>query len=115
MPGRSLRDLPRGPIAAGPAGEVDRLVKLFERSRKLGDDFESSVKTGLLAVLCSNNFLYLVEGSAKVPTLASERLGACLAALLFPLEHDAGRAAARPGRSRARCIEPDVWAAKSGG
>ncbi|MDB5333921.1 MAG: hypothetical protein JWP03_5072 [Phycisphaerales bacterium] len=48
--------------------EVDRLVKLFEYSQKLGDNFETSVKTGLLAVLCSNNFIYLVEGSAGAPS-----------------------------------------------
>ena len=43
--------------------EADRLVKLFEQAQKLGDNFESSVKTALLAVLCSKNFLYLEEGS----------------------------------------------------
>ncbi len=48
--------------------EADRLMKLFENSRKLGDDFENSVKTGLLAVLCSDNFLYLVEGSTQAPS-----------------------------------------------
>ncbi|MDB6175798.1 MAG: hypothetical protein JWL59_5109 [Chthoniobacteraceae bacterium] len=47
--------------------EADRLQKLFENAQKLGDNFESAVKTGLLAVLCSNNFLYLVEGSADAP------------------------------------------------
>jgi len=48
--------------------EVDRLVKLVENSQSLGDSFESSVKTGLIAVLCSSNFLYLVEGSAERPS-----------------------------------------------
>ena len=43
--------------------ELDRLVALFERSRQLGDNFEASVRTALLAVLCSNRLLYLVEGS----------------------------------------------------
>ena len=47
--------------------ELDRLVTLFERSRRLGDGFEASVKTALLAVLCSNSFLFLVEGSADAP------------------------------------------------
>lgn len=50
------------------ADEVDRLIKLFDNSRSLGDDFENSIKTGLLAVLASDNFIYLIEGSAKVPT-----------------------------------------------
>jgi mono/diheme cytochrome c family protein len=48
-----------------PIAEVDRLVKLFEQSQELGDDFESSVKTALLAVLCSKSFLYLEEGSVN--------------------------------------------------
>jgi mono/diheme cytochrome c family protein len=42
--------------------EVDRLVRLFEKSRGLGDSFEASIKTALLAVLSSKSFLYLVEG-----------------------------------------------------
>ena len=44
--------------------EADRLVKLFEKAQTLGDNFESSVKTALLAVMCSKNFLYIEEGSA---------------------------------------------------
>jgi hypothetical protein len=46
--------------------ELDRLAGLYENARKLGDNFETAVKTGLLAVLCSNNFIYLVEGSPSV-------------------------------------------------
>src|ERR1051325_6790780 len=48
--------------------EVDRLVKLVEGAQKLGDNFESSVKTALLAVLCSKSFLYLEEGNAAKPS-----------------------------------------------
>ena len=48
--------------------EVDRLMKLVENAQKLGDNFESSVKTALLAVLCNKSFLYLVEGSAADPS-----------------------------------------------
>ena len=47
--------------------EVDRMVKLVESAQKLGDNFESAVKTGLLAVLCSESFIYLVEGSPAAP------------------------------------------------
>jgi cytochrome c553 len=43
--------------------EVERLVKLVEQAQKLGDNFESSVKTALLAVLCSKSFLYIEEGN----------------------------------------------------
>jgi mono/diheme cytochrome c family protein len=53
------------------AVEVDRLVKLVESAQKLGDNFETSVKTALIAVLCSKSFLYLEEGNAKA---ASPRL-----------------------------------------
>ncbi len=52
---------------AEPA-EVDRLIRLVEKAQQLGDNFESSVKTALMAVLCSHDFLYLVEGSAGNPT-----------------------------------------------
>jgi hypothetical protein len=48
-----------------PIAEVDRLVKLFEHSQKLGDNFESSIKTALLGVLCSKSFLYLEEGNPE--------------------------------------------------
>ena len=47
--------------------EVDRLVGLVENAQKLGDSFESAVKTGLLAVLCSESFIYLVEGTPAAP------------------------------------------------
>ncbi len=48
--------------------EIDRLVALVEKAQKLGDNFESSIKTALLAVLCSNNFLYLIEGNIAKPS-----------------------------------------------
>ena len=48
--------------------EADRLVKLFEQAQKLGDNFEASVKTALLAVLCSKSFLYIEEGRADAPS-----------------------------------------------
>jgi mono/diheme cytochrome c family protein len=48
--------------------EVDRLMKLVDQSQKLGDDFETSVKTALLAVMCSKSFLYLEEGNPTAPT-----------------------------------------------
>ncbi len=49
-------------------GEVERLVRLFENSQKLGDSFEASVRTALLAALCSKSFIYLVEGQANTAT-----------------------------------------------
>jgi mono/diheme cytochrome c family protein len=47
---------------ARPA-ELDRLVALVERERKSGEPFAAALKTGLLAVLCSKDFFYLVEGA----------------------------------------------------
>lgn len=44
-------------------GEVDRLVALVERERKSGESPVAALKTGLLAVLCSKDFFYLVEGA----------------------------------------------------
>ncbi|MBS0208223.1 MAG: DUF1592 domain-containing protein [Planctomycetes bacterium] len=51
--------------------EVVRLVELFTEQQKLGDSFEQSIRSVLLAALCSKSFLYLEEGSA---TKASPRL-----------------------------------------
>ncbi|MCW3094696.1 MAG: hypothetical protein JWL77_314, partial [Chthonomonadaceae bacterium] len=53
--------------------EVDRLVALFAKSQKLGDSFESSVQTALLAALCSKSFLYLVEGQQNATDAAPVR------------------------------------------
>lgn len=47
------------------AAEVDRLLALFDDAQKLGENFEGSIKTALLAVLCSKSFLYLEEGNVK--------------------------------------------------
>lgn len=50
----------RRPLASG---EAELLVQPFTKSLSLGESFEAAVKSGLVAVLCSKNFLYLVEGS----------------------------------------------------
>jgi len=65
--------------------EVDRLLGLVDHAQQLGDNFESAVKTGLLAVLCSNNFLYLVEGSpsAQLPSLNDWELASRLSYFLW--------------------------------
>lgn len=43
--------------------EVEQFVKLVQAEVKAGEPFDAAMKTGLLAVLCSKDFLYLVEGS----------------------------------------------------
>ena len=45
------------------ADEVDRLVKLVEREVKAGEKLDAAMKAAFQAVLCSKEFLYLVEGS----------------------------------------------------
>lgn len=43
--------------------DVDRLVKLIDSETASGEKLENALKTAMLAVLCSKDFLYLVEGS----------------------------------------------------
>ena len=43
--------------------EVDRYLGLVQQELNNGADFRSAVKTGMLAILCSKSFLFLVEGS----------------------------------------------------
>lgn len=47
------------------AAEVERYLKLFDRSAGRGEPFERSVKFALQGVLISPNFLFLVEPEAK--------------------------------------------------
>lgn len=54
-----------------PGQEVDRYVKLVENEIASGESFNAAMKTGLLAVLCAKDFLYLVEGS---PNQKSDKL-----------------------------------------
>jgi hypothetical protein len=74
-----------------PAAEIDRLVTLVEQSQKLGDSFEQSVKTALVAVLCSKSFLYLEEGnaSATATTLTDWELASRLSYFLWSSMPDA--------------------------
>jgi mono/diheme cytochrome c family protein len=48
--------------------EVENLGALYEKVHGLGRDFETSVRAGLIAALCSKNFIYLIEGKATAPT-----------------------------------------------
>jgi mono/diheme cytochrome c family protein len=45
--------------------ELDRLLALVERERKSGESAAAALKTGLLGVLCSKDFFYVVEGSPE--------------------------------------------------
>ncbi len=48
--------------------EADWLAELVPKAQVLGDNFEASVKTALLAVLCSKSLIYLEEGNAASPS-----------------------------------------------
>ncbi len=47
------------------AAEVEQLMQPYEQSKKLGESFEQSVRGSLVAVLCSDSFLYLEQGESK--------------------------------------------------
>ncbi len=46
-------------------GEIEKYVRVVENEIAAGADFRSAVKTGMLAILCSKSFLFLVEGTEK--------------------------------------------------
>ncbi len=52
---------------ARPA-EVEQYAKLVESEIKSGEKFDAAFRTAMLAILCSKDFLYLVEGSAERST-----------------------------------------------
>lgn len=58
----------RRPLATG---EVEPYLELVEKEMAAGAERRAAIKTAMLAVLCSKNFLYLVEGS---PERAEHRL-----------------------------------------
>lgn len=54
--------------------ELERLVQLFDQARSAGDSFERAIQAACTAVLCSPNFLFLVEQEPE-PGQASRALG----------------------------------------
>ena len=46
-------------------GEIEPYEQLVQNELQAGATFRAAVKTGLLGILCSKNFLYLVEGEAE--------------------------------------------------
>ncbi|MCM8527960.1 MAG: DUF1592 domain-containing protein [Lentisphaeraceae bacterium] len=45
------------------ADEVEAFMDPFKKSVELGESFEAAIKSSLTAIMCSNSFLYLEEGS----------------------------------------------------
>ena len=98
-----------------PAADAERILRDFARRafrRPVTDDdikpfidlvkdklaekqsFEQAVRVGLKAVLVSPDFLFLREKPGKLDDFALASR-----AVVFPVEHDARRGAARPGRA----------------
>ncbi|HEX2750862.1 MAG TPA: DUF1587 domain-containing protein, partial [Verrucomicrobiales bacterium] len=50
------------------SGEVETLAAIVENEIRRGETFEKAVKLGLMGILCSKDFLFLVEGSAANPS-----------------------------------------------
>ncbi len=78
--------------------EVEDFTRLMDRELSAGETVRGALCAAMLAVLCSKDFIYLVEGSPS-ENAQDQLLGTRLAAVVFPLEHDARRIAAR-GRAR---------------
>ena len=83
--------------------EVERLVKLVEGELKSGEKLDSAMKAAFQAVLCSKEFLYLIEGRAKEQSvrLNDWELAARLSFFLWStMPDEALFAAARSGKLR---------------
>ena len=52
----------RRPVASE---QIDRYVALVQSEMQNGETCDSAVKTGMLAILCSKDFFYLVEGTPE--------------------------------------------------
>ena len=99
----------RRPVA--PA-EVDQFVNLVKSEMAAGETFDAAMKTGLLAVLCSKDFFYLVEGSADKPIAPASdwELASRLSYFLWStMPDEALFADARGGKLR----EPEVLRAQT--
>ena len=80
------------------AAEVERFAKLVESEVASGEKFEAAVKTGLLAVMCSKDFLYLVEGAPERTKLNAYELASRLSYFLWStMPDDELLAAAKDG------------------
>jgi hypothetical protein len=65
------------------AAEVEKFAKLVEGEVASGEKFEAAVKTGLVAILCSKDHLFLVEGAAGRTKLNAWELASRLSYFLW--------------------------------
>lgn len=82
------------------SAEVDKFTKLVDSELASGERFEDAMKTAMLAVMCSKDFLYVVEGAAdrESPELNDWELASRLSYFLWAtMPDDALFAAARDG------------------
>ncbi|EAQ77401.1 DUF1592 domain-containing protein [Blastopirellula marina] len=65
--------------------EVDQYFQIVESEIAAGSDFRQAMKTGMLAILCSKNFLFVIEGDLEHPqaNLNDFELAARLSYLLW--------------------------------
>lgn len=63
--------------------EVDRIWNFWNQSYKDAESFESSIKDALVIVLCSPNFLYLVEPGQEAGSLGDFELASRLSYFLW--------------------------------
>jgi hypothetical protein len=61
--GRLARRAFRRPVSAE---EVERYIRLVQADQAAGEKFSNAVKTGMLAILCSQSFLFVTEGDQEV-------------------------------------------------
>jgi mono/diheme cytochrome c family protein len=82
------------------AEEVERLISLMDSETKSGEKFDAAYRTAMLAVLCSKDFLYLVEGVPQEPraSLSDYELASRLSYFLWStMPDDSLLAAAKDG------------------
>ncbi|MCC9609168.1 DUF1592 domain-containing protein [Blastopirellula sp. JC732] len=87
--------------------EVERYYQIVESEIAAGADLRQAMKTGMLAILCSKNFLFVVEGNLDKPQaqLNDYEIASRLSYLLWStMPDDELFALAREGKLR----EPDV-------
>ncbi|HWE04434.1 MAG TPA: DUF1592 domain-containing protein [Tepidisphaeraceae bacterium] len=71
--------------------ELDRYVNLVQSEMHNGESFQAALKTGYLAILCSKDFFYLVEGTPKenAPRINDWELASRLSYFLWSTMPDA--------------------------
>ena len=68
------------------------LLTLYDRAAERGDPFEERMKLAMKAVLVGPDFLFRMEHRSEKPGIYPlSQYELAIAAVVFPLVHDAGR------------------------